>query len=424
MEASQIIKKIFSDDMKLKMKKLLALEQNRRMLRKKEQIEPYYKGKYPMGINLVGDISAETGLGQSVRILASIMEKGGIPFCVKQMNTHGQLAHSDGAWSGKVGNGTKYAVNLIHIVPGTWAKDYCSMERELLDKRYNIAYWLWELEEFPDYWLPCIQTVDEIWAPSEFISKSIRKKTKKPVITVPYAIDMESRGRIAKGEKEGEDIQGYFNRAYFGLPEEKFLFLTLYDFISVSERKNPQAVIEAYIRAFSKEENGVGLVIKVNHVEERKLEQLIGRLKEYQNIYFITENMTRREVDSLMNATDALVSLHRSEGFGFSVAEAMALGKPVISTNWSATTEFTDENCACLVDYKLVRIGKTVGPYEKGNDWAEVDVGHAAYYMRRLWEDREYAHRIGMNAKAYIDKHLTYEHAADIVRNRLKVIDG
>ena len=418
MGTNKIAGRMLSDDTKLKIKKLLAIKQNRRMLQWKKQTEPYCRERYPIGINLIGDISAETGLGQSVRILAAIMEKSSTPFCVKQINSHGVLTHNDEAWAKKVEASVKYAVNLIHIIPGTWAKDYCGLEKEVLDKRYNIAYWLWELEEFPDYWLPCIQTVDEIWTPSEFISNALRKKTKKPVVTVPYAIDMESR----RGKET--DIEGYFQRKYFGLPEEKFLFLTMYDFISVSERKNPQAVIEAYVRAFPKEKKDAGLVIKVNHVEEKKLAQLKERLKEYQNIYFITENMTRKEVDSLMNAADVLVSLHRSEGFGLPVAEAMALGKPVISTNWSATAEFTDEECACPVDYKLGQIRKTAGPYEKGNYWAEADVEHAARYMRRLWEDREYAHRIGINAKNYMDRHLTYEYAADIIKDRLKAING
>lgn len=428
MGANQIIKKMLSDDMKLRAKKLLAVRKNHRMLQRKEQTAPYCKGLYPMGINLIGDISAETGLGQSARILASVMEKGGIPFCIKQVNTHGQLAHNDGAWAGKTENGAKYAVNLIHIIPGTWAEDYYSLEKEILDKRYHIAYWLWELEEFPDYWLPCIQTVDEIWTPSEFISNAIRKKTKKPVLTVPYAIDMGNENRKAvgksKGEETGTDMPEYFDREYFGLPKEKFLFLTMYDFISVSERKNPQAVIDAYVLAFPEEEKGVGLVIKVNHGEEKKLEQLKEQLKRYQNIYFMTENMTRREVNSLMSAADVLVSLHRSEGFGLPVAEAMALGKPVIATNWSATAEFTDESSACPVNYKLVPVRKTIGPYEKGNYWAEADIDHAAYYMKRLWEDREYAQRIGANAKAYINGRLSYGHAADIIRDRLRTIDG
>lgn len=165
---------------------------------------------------------------------------------MKQINSHGVLTHNDEAWAKKVEASVKYAVNLIHIIPGTWAKDYCGLEKEVLDKRYNIAYWLWELEEFPDYWLPCIQTVDEIWTPSEFISNALRRRTKKPVVTVPYAIDMESR----RGKET--DIEGYFQRKYFGLPEEKFLFLTMYDFISVSERKIHRRLLKRMSVLFQK----------------------------------------------------------------------------------------------------------------------------------------------------------------------------
>lgn len=406
MYVKQIMKKILSDDMIIQLKNIKAVKKNYEMLKKHKQIHPYSEERYPQGINLIGDISAETGLGQSMRILASIIQNCNIPFCVKQINLHGQLEHNDTTWRHKITDKAKYAINIINLIPETWSDDYCVMDREILDYRYNIAYWPWELEEFPDRWVPCIETVDEIWTPSEFTSKSIRKKTNKPVVTVPHIVDM--------GEKES-----YYDREYFGLPEQKFLFLTMYDFISVSERKNPQAVIEAYIKAFPVENENVGMIIKVNHVEEKKLERLKEQLSNYRNIYFITRNMTRKEVDSLMNAADVLVSLHRSEGFGLPVAEAMALGKPVISTNWSATTEFTAESCACLVNYKLVKLEKSIGPYEKGNYWADADVKHAAEYMRRLWEDEEYRESIGKNAKIYLKEHLSYDKAVEIVKERI-----
>lgn len=406
MDVKQIIRKLLSDDMIIKLKNIKAVKKNYEMLKKHQQIYPYSEEHYPRGINLIGDISAETGLGQSMRILASIIQNGNIPFCVKQINLHGQLEHNDTTWRHKITDKAKYAVNIINLIPETWSDDYCVMDREILDYRYNIAFWPWELEEFPDRWVPCIETVDEIWTPSEFTSKSIRKKTNKPVITVPHIVDM--------GEKES-----YYDREYFGLPEQKFLFLTMYDFISVSERKNPQAVIEAYIKAFPVENENIGMIIKVNHVEEKKLERLKEQLSNYRNIYFITRNMTRKEVDSLMNAADVLVSLHRSEGFGLPVAEAMALGKPVISTNWSATTEFTAESCACLVNYKLVKLEKSIGPYEKGNYWADADVEQAAEYMRRLWVDEEYRESIGKNAKIYLKEHLSYDKAVEIVKDRI-----
>lgn len=408
MKLKQMFRKVLSDDIVLKLKDIIGIKNTRMMLAKQAVIEPYKKEIYPHGINLVGDIKAETGLGQSMRILAAIMENGNIPFGIKQTDLHGNLEHNDDTWEHKITDRIKYDINVINWIPETWAVDYNAADKGILNYRYNIAYWLWELEEFPDRWLPCIRTVDEIWTPSEFISDSIRKKTDKPVITVPYVIE------TAKG--------GYFEREHFSLPEDKFLFLTMYDFISISERKNPSAVIDAYLKAFPSENKDVGLVIKVNHAEEKKLDKLRSRLKDYKNIYFVTNNLTRLEVDSLLYASDVLVSLHRSEGFGLPLAEAMALGKPVIATNWSASTEFMDENSACLVNYKLINLKKTVGPYDKGRRWADADTEHASYYMKKLWENKEYREVIGENAQKYIEENLTYESAAGIMKNRLKEI--
>ena len=414
MAFKQTLSELVSDDMKLNIKKALAIGRNQRMLGRMRQILPYQQGKYPIGVNLIGDITAETGLGQSMRILASVMAKGNIPFAIRQVDTHGQLEHNESAWGERMADSLPYAVNLIHFIPATWAADYCRLDRQILDGRYNIAYWLWELEIFPKYWKPCIETVDEIWTPSEFISNCIRKETGKTVLTVPYAMYAETAG-IQIGE-------GIYGRAHFGLPEHKFLFLMMYDFISTNERKNPKAVIEAYQKAFPREEEKVGLIIKVNHADAKKLQQIADELKNYRNVYFFQENLTRQEVGALLNAADVLVSLHRSEGFGLGVAEAMALGKPVITTDWSATTEFTSGECACPVKYRMTRLEKSVGPYEKGNCWADADTDHAAAYMKRLVEDKEYYERIGKNAKKRIEHQLSFGNAAEIMKDRLKKI--
>lgn len=408
MKLKQLFRKVLPDTIVLKLKDVIGIKNTREMLAKQAEIEPYKKGFYSHGINLVGDIKAETGLGQSMRILAGIMENANIPFDIKQTDLHGNLEHNDNTWEHKITDRVKYDINLINWIPETWAADYIAADSSLLNCRYNIAYWLWELEEFPDRWLPCIKTVDEIWTPSEFISNSIRKKTDKPVITVPYVI-------------QAAKIDCY-DRKHFSLPEDKFLFLTMYDFMSISERKNPAAVIDAYIKAFPLENKDVGLVIKVNHAEGKKLDKLRSRLKDYKNVYFVTNNLTRLEVDSLLHTSDVLVSLHRSEGFGLPLAEAMSLGKPVISTNWSASTEFMDESSACLVDYRLINLKKAIGPYEKGNRWADADTEHASYYMKMLWESKEYREAIGKNARKHITENLTYERAAGIIKNRLKEI--
>lgn len=380
---------------------------NKKMLRKKANIKGFVSDKYPFGINLIGDIRAETGLGQSMRILADILEEAEIPFTIWQMDSPGGLELNDNKWKEKISSELKYSINLVHINPNIWAETYNKFSNEVFDYRYNIAFWLWELEEFPNKWVDCIETVDEIWTPSEFISESIRRKTIKSVKTVPYAICL--------------DTENLYPKRYFGLPEDKFFFLVMYDFKSISERKNPKAVIRAYKNAFNQDDEGTGLVIKINHLgKKRELKQLQEEMSGYKNIYYITDNLSRKEIESLIADVDVLVSLHRSEGFGLPLAEAMYLGTPVIATGWSANVEFMEKDCSCLVDYKLTKIEKNIGPYEKGNRWAEADIFCASQYMKKLYYDRTYWAKISESGKQKIRQKLKAENAISVVKGKIE----
>lgn len=412
MGIKNIVKKVLPDDVIVQMKSLLEKRNNQAMLQKAKGITGFEKSKYPYGINLVGDIKAETGLGQSMRILAGILEQAQIPFCVIQVDSPGGLKHSDVKWEHKISAEGMYSINLIHVNPNVWAEIYHMLPPELLNGRYQIAYWLWELEDFPKEWVPCIDTVDEIWAPSEFICESIRKCTAKPVVRIPYTVQLEQ--------------DTHYPRSYFRLPEDKFLYLIMYDFKSISERKNPKGALEAYKLAFPAEQDGVGLVIKVNHLKGNKeMQVLLDELKNYKNVYFLTENMSRVEVESLIADVDVLVSLHRSEGFGLPMAEAMALGTPVICTNWSATTEFMDDTCACLTDYRLITLEKRIGPYPKGSRWADADIGQSAEYMRRLLEQKETYEKMKAEAQVKVHEYLDFEKVRMIICDRMKLItDG
>lgn len=407
MKIKKAISHILPDSTKVYIKMLFNGINNKKMLQKKVSIKGFVSDKYPFGINLIGDIRAETGLGQSMRILADILEEGEIPFTIWQMDSPGELELNDDKWKEKISAKLKYSINLVHINPNIWAETYNKFSNEVFDYRYNIAFWLWELEEFPDKWVDCIETVDEIWTPSEFISKSIKQKTTKPVETVPYAICF--------------DVENLYPRKYFELPEDKFLFLAMYDFKSISERKNPKAVIRAYKNAFDQGGEGTGLVIKINHLgKKRELEQLQEEMAGYKNIYYITDNLSRKEIESLIADVDVLVSLHRSEGFGLPLAEAMYLGTPVIATGWSANVEFMENDCSCLVNYTLTEIKRNIGPYEKGNQWAEADIVCASQYMKKLYYDKEYWEEISGNGKKKIRQKLNIENAISVIKGKIK----
>lgn len=363
----------------------------KKMLEKHSQVKPYEQGRYPRGINLICDIKAETGLGQSARILAHMLQESGIPFTIIQISQTGQLAHSENEWDAYIEEKPRYDTNLIHINMNEWPLKYCEIETSVFDCRRNIAYWLWELQTLPKQWLPCIDTVDEIWAPSEFICNCMRNYTQKTVVKIPYNICIK--------EPVAHD------RSYFGLEEDVFYYLFMYDFKSVSARKNPDGMLKAFCDAFSAEEANrkkIGLIIKINHIEEKKLLELKKNLQNYQYIQYITQNLDRSEVESLESCADVYISLHRSEGFGLPAAEAMYLGKPVIATDWSATTEFMDVDSACLVKYDLVKLTEKIGPYDKGSEWAEPNVDHARRYIRLLHDNIDYRNVISRKAQAKI----------------------
>jgi glycosyltransferase involved in cell wall biosynthesis len=136
----------------------------------------------------------------------------------------------------------------------------------------------------------------------------------------------------------------------------------------------------------------------------------------------IDETLPRDRVYLLQAACDCFVSLHRSEGFGLSVAESMFLGKPVISTDWSGTAEFVNAENGCPVHYRLVSIEENAGPYHQGQVWADADLDHAAWHMRRLVEDRALGARLGAAAAATIRHEFSPARIGALYTQRLRAM--
>jgi glycosyltransferase involved in cell wall biosynthesis len=377
----------------------MVLEQS--ATREKQPLDPF------AGVNLVGYPRAEMGMGELLRQSAAALSTTDIRFSVVDFNFGIVASQRDTRYEALVGPDNPFYVNLFHINADQMPLAREKLGREFFRKHYNIGYWAWELSNFPDEWQNSIDLVDEIWAPSRFIQQAISRKTKKPVLWMPLAVEFPTPA--ARLEEGG-------NRGKFGLPNGPFLFMFSFDFSSFATRKNCSACIEAFRKAFPGVHEDVGLVIKtIRHSQHRhEFWDLLRAIGDDRRIFLIDRMLRQPEMRELIASCDSFVSLHRSEGFGFGIAEAMYLGKPVIATNYSGNLDFTKKDNSCLVDYRLVSVKAAEYQFPEGQVWADPNIDEAARYMRLLVNDTDYAERLGRAASDFIRR----QHSCEAVGRR------
>ena len=348
----------------------------------------------PQGVNLVGWFRGELGIGESVRCMTRACDAAGLATKLIELKLNCLNHNGDTSYAGRLQEANPYPVNIFHLDPPVSTEIDRFHGRAFRADRYNIGYWAWELPEFPDNWVDRHQFFNEIWCPSEFTRAAIAAKLPKPVLAMPHAIDFPVP-------------QGDF-RPKFGLPARRFLFLFVYDLNSTQERKNPRAVIAAFRKAFPIG-GPVGLVVKTHNPDRHStvFAELEAQLAGLENATLICETLPRAAVYELQQACDCFVSLHRAEGFGLNVAEAMFLGKPVITTDWSGTAEFVNVTNGCPVNYRLLTLDRNYGPYSRGQTWADPDIDQAAHWMRCLVDDTAFRESIGKRAAADIRRNFS-----------------
>lgn len=354
------------------------------------------------GVNLVGYLEAEMGLGEAARKLGRALERAGTPFSeIPYRRTASRQEHP--FESGRPEEAL-YDTNIICLNPRQLPEFMGDAGIDFFAGRYSIGVWFWETSRFPDVNLNGFHFVDEVWVASEFVRAAVSAATWKPVFVVPLPIEEPLPPRLA--------------RADLGLPEG-FLFLFSFDFLSAFERKNPTALVEAFTKAFAPGE-GPNLVIKsINgHRKPSKLEQLRRATGGRPDIHLLDGYVSAEEKDAMMATCDCYVSLHRSEGFGLTMAEAMSYARPVIATGYSGNLEFMDEANSYLVPYELVRIPDD-SAYPPDTEWADPDVDAAASLMRKVYELQDEARARGERAREDILGRFTLERTAEFLSNRL-----
>lgn len=300
-----------------------------------------------------------------------------------------------------------YPITVATMAPQPFAED--CYERAGLAMRtgvYRIGYWSWELDDLPSTCRRRVGWLSELWAPTSFIGDAFRRAIPSlPVLAMLPGLEIPPDVRRP--------------RSRFGLPDDRFLFLFCFDGNSTFARKNPVAVVEAFRRAFRPGEK-VALAIKVTrgHVDPFALAKLT-RWCQSAGAYLLDEVLPRDDVAGLMNACDAYVSLHRAEGLGLTLAEAMALGKPVIATGYSGNLDYQNANNALLVDHSLVPVNDPTHVYPRGFRWAEPSVEHAAAMMRWVYENQEQAISLGVRAARDVRQTLSMQAAGRRMARRI-----
>jgi glycosyltransferase involved in cell wall biosynthesis len=362
----------------------------------------------PWGVNVVGYFRSELGTGEAARQVVRALDAKEIPV----LPIHGQaipLNRQAHAYETATPKDATFPVNLICMNADMLPEFAHQAGDQFFAGRYSIGLWFWEISRFPERWRDSFSLVEEVWAPTAHIATALESLATVPVNTV----------RIPVSPPTFEPR----SRAELGLPAQKFLFLFSFDYLSVFKRKNPLAVIEAFTRAFEEGEGAALLLKCINHEHDADAHaELLTAAGAHTDIGVIDRYLSPSDNSCLTALCDSYVSLHRAEGFGLGMAEAMSLGKPVIATGYSGNLDFMTATNSLLVDHRLAPIGPGAEPYPADAEWAEPDIEHAATLMRRLFDDRGFADELGAVAAADIRRTHSPAAAGEIMHRRLESV--
>lgn len=365
----------------------------------------------PRSTLLIGYIDAELGLGQSLRGLALAMSRSEVRFGIYPIGIGVEGRRSVAYMPERYDLVNAHAVNVIEVTPDELPHVFEHIGRHHLHCSYNVLRTYWELGKAPEVWRPKLARIDEIWAPNAFVAESFRTIFDRPITIIPPCVD------VPDSEADGHRL--------FGLDGGRFNFLFSFDYTSFPERKNPLAVVRAFRAAFPDLSARVGLVVKstgpIKHSPRIK-QELRAAANNDERIEIIDESLPRQEMLSLLAVADCYVSLHRSEGFGLGMAEAMALGKSVIGTSYSGNTDFLTQETGYPVPYTLRKVERDEYVHAEGQVWADPDESACAAAMYRVFSNREEAAARARAGQRFVAERYGSDNVGRMVKNRLDQI--
>ncbi len=375
------------------------------------------------GVTLTGYLRAEVGVGEAARLVLDALVGARIevsPVNVElPTSRQNHLLNSDAQIADR-------KINVIWMNAEHLLGFAALVGPEFFEKRYNVGGWAWETERIPQRMADNSDLVDEIWVPSNYVLNAIEPYVECPVYLFPHPVteppvdsnfdlvkllEKESKGRNSLVGINPTDVN------------KRFKFLFTFDFNSSLQRKNPFGVIDAFKKAFRPNEGPLLILKSVNGYKwQTDLERLKYAVLDRPDIVILDTYLSSAERGALLDSCDCYVSLHRSEGFGLGMAEAMTLAKPVIATAYSGNLEFMDNSTAWLVSAERIPVGPLAPPYSSDDYWGDPNLDEAAQYLREIASDPKAAQKKADSAKIKVLAEHGRARAIKFLTNRIDEI--
>ena len=362
----------------------------------------------PRGVNVVGLPNGQFGVGEDARTASRALLRAGVATHVCPAPIGALTTVFKPEWTDDLVSSTpRSRTNLICLPAADTYQLLLKGWAPVLAGRYNICAWQWELPVWPEKWRKLLNIPDEIWAQSRYVAHMFSQATDKPVTYMPLSVEKPVFTPRGKG--------------FFGIPESAFTFLSVFDCNSWIKRKNPMAAVKAFMSAFPAGRDDVRLVVKIMNSQASipEYRELLERVATDPRIILIDRFLPRNDMLALIDACDVFVSLHRSEGFGRVIAEAMYMGKAVISTNYSGSVDFAFEGTAYVVNGPLVALQQGDYVEFEGQHWMDPDIGEAAEAYRHCVDDPDRTRQIAQAGLLQIANHHTIAQISRRYRERL-----
>jgi glycosyltransferase involved in cell wall biosynthesis len=363
------------------------------------------------GILFIGYAEGDLGLGQSFRSNIEAMAQTGVPFAIYPFQLGVETRPSGAFMPKRYDTKHAYDINFIEVAPDQVPVVFQNVDRALTESSYNILRTFWELPRAPRDWRDMLAEVHELWVPNAFVAEALKQVFTREIAIVPPTVE------VGEGP--------FVGREAFGMEAGRYYFLFSFDYLSSPYRKNPEAVLRAFQQAFDRYDNRVGLIIKsigpVEYFPEIR-GAFLEATKQDPRIIVIDRSLPRGMMLSLIRASDAYVSLHRSEGFGMGMVEAMNFGRVVIGTDFSGNTDFLTSETGFPVPFALRAVEPHEYTWTADQLWAEPDIGEAAAIMRLVLEQPDLASKRAKAGQKLVRTRYNSRTIGETMRRRIETI--